>query len=413
VLRFIYHIALVTFAGAMRIAALFHAKARLAVQGRKNVLNGLAEWNAHKRKKAPLVWMHCASLGEFEQGRPVIEALRRERPDLQVAITFFSPSGYEVRKHTPVADYVCYLPFDTRGNARRFIEALHPDLAIVVKYEYWPNHFRELNNRGIPLFMVSAIFRENQRFFGWQRNFWKEVLTSVTHFFLQNDHSAELLASLGFRNASVTGDTRFDRVAAIADARQKLPVAEAFCEGHHILVVGSSYPEEDEIARQFLAQAGPTWKVILAPHYIDEGRVTALIDRFDDQVQRWTRFDPAVRTSRVLVADTIGQLASLYGYASLALIGGAYGKGLHNTLEAAAYGIPVAFGPRYQRFDEARALVDSGAACSGNPDEVLHTLLAWATDEDRRRRTGQAAGALVLRGKGAVSKCLELILSHL
>lgn len=411
--RRLYSIVISLYVFAVRMAALWMPKAKQATEGRRDTFDRLREWNTSGRRIGPVVWFHCASLGEFEQGRPVIEALRNVRPDVQIALTFFSPSGFEIRRTTPLADFVCYLPFDTPSRAKQFVGLLRADLAVFIKYEYWPNHFLELKRRGTPLFVVSGIFRENQRFFGWQRKFWKPVLNAVTHFFVQNERSVGLLNSLEYSNVTLAGDTRFDRVATFAREIPENAVAEAFCKNHKILIAGSSYSAEEEVAGRFLRDAGPGWKLIIAPHNIDEVRIRSVVQRFGEEVVRLTQWDDSLAGARVLVVDTMGQLAGFYPHAHIALIGGGYGKGLHNTLEAAVHGIPVAFGPNYKRFDEACALVDCGGAFSGNSGEVLDQLMRWASSDELRSEAGVAAGKLVQSGRGAVERVLELIVRHL
>lgn len=412
-MRAIYNLGIALFSAVMHAASLFNEKVRLGVRGRKAQRD---QWNNYRAKhnpKGPLVWFHCSSLGEFEQGRPLIEALRRERPEVHIVLTFFSPSGFTIRSKYEGADAVWYLPLDTPGNARAFVRSLAPDAAVFVKYEYWANYFFELKKSGNPLFVLSGIFRDNHRYFGWQRIFWKDVLDCVTHFHLQNERSGALLQSIGIDRYTVAGDTRYDRVGAIAGEKRSLAIAEAFGAGHKLLIVGSSYPTEERIALEFLKRAESNWKVVLAPHHTDEGRVQEIQHMCSGAAARWTTWQQEDVAKRVLIVDTIGQLSAIYRYGAMALIGGAFGKGLHNTLEAAVYGIPVAFGPHWQKFDEARELLDRGGAFSGDESQVLEKLEHWSRDEALRSIAGEAAGAVVAGGKGAVDVALRLVLNAL
>ncbi|MFN8698592.1 MAG: 3-deoxy-D-manno-octulosonic acid transferase [Flavobacteriales bacterium] len=412
-MRALYTLGIFFLAAGMRMLALFNQKIRLGVQGRR-IQRTL--WKNYREKHAPqgpVIWFHCSSLGEFEQGRPLIEALRKERPGAHIVLTFFSPSGFTIRNTYDGADAVWYLPFDTPGNVREFVQSVGPDAAIFIKYEYWANYFFELKKRKIPLFVVSGIFRENHRFFGVQRGFWKKVLECVTHFHLQNERSGELLRGIGIERFTVAGDTRYDRVCAIAAEKRTLPIAEAFCEGHRALVVGSSYPAEERIAMDFLSRAEKDWKIMLAPHYTDEGRVQEIQRLCGGDAARWTTWQPEDSNKRVLIVDTIGQLSAIYRYGTMALVGGAFGKGLHNTLEAAVWSIPVAFGPNWEKFDEARELLDRGGAFSGNESQVLEKLERWSRDEALRSLAGEAAGAVVAGGKGAGDVALRLVLNAL
>jgi 3-deoxy-D-manno-octulosonic-acid transferase len=409
VLQTLYTLSIALYGIVIRLAAPFHPKARLLVRGRRRTMPELREWNRDRRRTGPVAWFHCASLGEFEQGRPVIEALLQQRPDVQVVLTFFSPSGFEIRKNYPHASLVCYLPADLPAAAHAFVAELNPDLAVFIKYEYWPHFFFALKQRKTPLFIVSGIFREGQRFFGWQRAFWIKVLGAVRHFHLQNDESARLLGTLGITACTVAGDTRYDRVLQIAQGGSLPPQAAAFCGRHRILVVGSSYESEERIAAQFLESAGPDWKVIIAPHHIDASRIASVIRRFGSRAVRWTEWKSGDEQAEVLIVDTIGQLSAIYRCGHMALIGGAFGGGLHNTLEAAVYGIPVAFGPAWTRFGEAKALLEAGAAYSGTEEEVTAQFLRWSSDEDLRQQAGKAAKTVVEAGRGAVDSALALI----
>lgn len=409
--RLLYTLGIAAYALGIWLAAPFHTKARMAVVGRRRQRSQWMNWRSNRSTGGGrVVWFHCASLGEFEQGRPLIEALRNRQPDTAIVLTFFSPSGFEVRKNYPFADAVWYLPLDLPGRARRFVEAIRPDTVVFIKYEYWAYYFLALRHRSVPLYVVSAIFRPGQRFFGWQRTFWMPVLAAVHRFHVQNETSAVLLRGAGIHCVEVCGDTRFDRVLAVAAECRELESVAAFAGESPVLVCGSSYAIEERIARDFLSRSAASWKVIIAPHQVDESRVASIQALFGSRVARLSQWQATDAGCRVLVADTMGQLSAIYRYGQMALVGGAFGKGLHNTLEAAAYGIPVAFGTRWEQFDEARMLIQSGGAFAGSPDAVGRQLDLWATDEITRRRAGLAARDVVEGGRGAVEKAMQLIL---
>jgi 3-deoxy-D-manno-octulosonic-acid transferase len=332
------------------IASFFNKKAKLWISGRKNI-------NLINVKKS--IWFHFSSLGEFEQGRPVLEACRTRFPNSTIVITFFSPSGYEIRKNTPLADHVYYLPLDTRANAKRFIDAIDPVMAIFTKYEYWYHYFNELQGRQVPLYIISGIFRPKQVFFRWYGPLHRRMLTFVTHFFVQDNESERLLKNLGINNVTVNGDTRFDRVWQNAASVKKLEFVEQFKAAQPVFIGGSTWPEDEELIAQ-LVPLYPDWKFILAPHEIEEGKITRLLKLLppDTAIRHSEINGKDLSTFKVLIIDNIGMLSSLYQYGNIAFIGGGFGAGIHNTLEAAAFGLPVIFGPEYERFKEARDLVE-------------------------------------------------------
>ena len=337
------------------LAAPFSEKARLWYRGRKNIFRYLSENISHEH---PLIWVHCASLGEFEQGRPLIEAIKKQYPQYRILLTFFSPSGYEIRKNYALADYICYLPSDTRQHARKFTEMVRPEKVFFIKYEYWKNYISELKKQHIPLFIVSAIFRSEQLFFqkGRRANWYRNILTNVDHFFVQNQESARLLARIGLENSTVTGDTRFDRVAEIAANRKDLPLIEKFKSDSVLIVAGSSWPPDEEILAKYLEQNKQV-KMIFAPHEVKESNIKRLLELLPEKAVRYSQAEGDVNNFRILVIDCIGVLSGVYRYADLAYIGGGFGVGIHNTLEAAIYHIPVLFGPGYLKFQEAVELV--------------------------------------------------------
>ncbi|MGE4586603.1 MAG: 3-deoxy-D-manno-octulosonic acid transferase [Mangrovibacterium sp.] len=404
----IYELGIRLYSLAIVLAAPFSEKARLLRRGRKEAFRYLAGQPEDDR---PLVWVHCASLGEFEQGRPLIEAIRREQPDFRILLTFFSPSGCEVRKDYALADYICYLPADTRRNVRRFLELTCPQMAFFIKYEFWKNYFEALNRRQIPLYLVSAIFRENQLFFkkGWRGRWYARMLDRVSHFFVQDAGSARLLEPLQPGKHTVTGDTRFDRVAEIAAAGKELPVVERFRAGSRMIVAGSTWPPDEELLAAYLEQ-NPSVKMILAPHEVKEANIRRLLEMLPEKAVRYTRAGADVAVYRILVVDCIGILSAVYRYASVAYIGGGFGAGIHNTLEAAIYSIPVLFGPNYRKFREAVNLEERQAAwpvhTAAELGERLDSLLG---DEGEREAIARRCQAFMAENLGATGRIMKRV----
>jgi 3-deoxy-D-manno-octulosonic-acid transferase len=391
-MKSLYNIAIWFYVLAVRIVAIFNAKVRLMWQGEREayakIESGLADGDR-------VVWVHAASLGEFEQGRPLIEKLKRENPEYKILLTFFSPSGYEVRKNYASADVIAYLPLDTPRNARRFVELVKPEKVVFVKYEFWLNYLSELRFRGIETYIISAIFRPNQVFFKWYGGIFREGLKAFKMLFVQNEESKELLKGIGVENVMVAGDTRFDRVADIAAAAKKLEIVESFVNSQlPVLVVGSSWgPDEDLLTRYINERAG-RMKMIIAPHEVREERIKELTSKLtckyalytqitDNRLQITDKSQLSLQTPNpsfltdydVLVVNTIGVLSSVYQYGQVAYIGGGFGVGIHNTLEAAAWGMPVVFGPKYHKFQEAKELIECGAGQSiKNYEECARAL---------------------------------------
>lgn len=341
------------------------------------------------------IWFHFASLGEFEQGRPVLEAVRRQYSSYKIVVTFFSPSGYDIRKNTPLADAVYYLPLDTAQNAKQFIDTIQPVAAIFTKYEYWYHFFNELHQRQIPLYIISAIFRPKQVFFRWYGSLHRRMLTKVTHFFTQNNTSEQLLANLGFHNVTVSGDTRFDRVWANAQHPRLLPEIADFKAGKPVFIAGSTWPPDEELIAG-LVKLYPDWKFIVAPHEIHESQLNKLIAalptgtaiKYSDLAKAST----ANADKQVLIINNIGMLSALYQYGHIAYIGGGFGAGIHNTLEAAAFGSPVIFGPNYAKFKEAHDLIEQQAGFSiRNAHELQETVSRLIKQPDLLSAASQSA----------------------
>jgi 3-deoxy-D-manno-octulosonic-acid transferase len=369
--EFLYSTGIKLYSLAARVAAPFSAKAYQWVEGRKGMFEQLALDIVHPG--GPVAWFHCASLGEFEQARPVMEAFRLHYPHYRLLLTFFSPSGYNVRKHTPLADWVYYLPADTPQNAVKFVEITRPAIAFFVKYEFWHNYTLQLHNRGIPTISVSAIFRKNQLFFKPYGSFYRDILSRFDHLFVQNRESADLLAQIGLKaKTSLTGDTRFDRVSDIVETVKEIEEAALFKGEQPVLVIGSSWPEDMEVLIPFINGFAYPLKVIIAPHEIKETNLAAMEAKITKPVIRFSKATHAsLRAAQVLIVDNIGMLSALYRYGDFAWVGGAFGKGLHNILEAATYGMPVFFGTNYSKFQEAKDLVALEAAFSVQTVEEL------------------------------------------
>ncbi len=369
-LDILYHIALRLYYTMTCIAGLFNKKASLFYNGRKGLLEKIRQ---QVKSDDPIVWFHCASVGEFEQGRPVIESYRKHNPSHKILLTFFSPSGYELRKNYPLADWVFYLPMDIKRNAVNFIDAVNPSMAIFIKYEYWFNYLFELKRRGIPTYVASAIFLPNQRFFKWYGGIFRSMLKTFTHIFVQDEASAELLKKIGINCVTVSGDTRFDRVSQVTQANVQLDRIRIFAEGFPCWVAGSTWPADEDMISAIFGNL-PFNKLIIAPHEVHKRHIDKICAAFSSyRVIKYSQImdseiDAALtaklKEARILIIDTIGILSSTYKYGSFAYIGGGFGTGIHNTLEAATYGIPVMFGPKYKRFREAVDLVRLGGAKS-------------------------------------------------
>ena len=384
----LYDISLGLYSLILRLLAPFMPKAAAWVEGRRGLLAHIV--HTIGSDPTPRVWFHCASLGEFEQGRPLLEAYRRAHPGTKLVLTFFSPSGYEVRKSWPGADYIFYLPLDTRANARAFLATVQPQLVVFVKYEFWYHFLTETHRRGVPAIVVSAIFRSNQVFFRPWGGFFRQILTRFAHIFTQNEDAAALLRSIGIKQVSVAGDTRFDTVVATAATPPRsLPIVDAFvADGAPVLVVGSSWPEDLPALLPLLRRYQHNLRVLVAPHEISETNLRLVEATLPGQVQRYSQATVAtVDQARILLFDNVGLLSQLYRFGQYAYIGGAFGKGLHNTLEAAAFGLPLFFGPTYAKFQEAVELVALRCAFpvqNAAELEAAFTYL-WHNDEARLR----------------------------
>ena len=403
---------MVQFAGfLLKIAAFFSPKMKLFVEGRKPVFTILEQ----KIKPADkTIWFHAASLGEYEQGLPVIEKIKEQFPSHKIILTFFSPSGYEVRKNNTVADVTVYLPLDTKKNAYQFLKLIHPDLVFFIKYEYWPNYLSELKKRNTKTYLISGILRKNQLFFKWYGGFYRKALNTFTYFFVQNETSKKLLQQIGKTNVSVSGDTRFDRVATILDKDNSLDFIAQFKDNTLTVVVGSSWPKDENLLVNFINSNTLKVKFIIAPHNIKEEQIQQLKDSITKKTILFSEKEgknPA--DFDVFIIDTIGILTKIYSYADIAYVGGGFGNsGIHNVLEPATFGVPVLIGPNYSHFAEAVALVNMEACISINTieklDEALKNLI---TNDDIRHEKGHMCSTFVQMNKGATSIILKHILN--
>lgn len=384
----------------VRIAALFgHRKAKKLVKGQARAMEELKTWR-DEQADIPVVWIHVASVGEFEQARPLIERMRDELPFRKILLTFFSPSGYEVRKDYPLVDKVLYLPFATRRNAKRWVKILQPEMAVFVKYEFWPAYLRMLKKAHTPTYLISAIFRRGQLFFlPWGYSY-RRLLHCFTHIFVQDTASCELLQRFGVHTASVAGDTRFDRVMDVMKRSKGLPIIERFAKDQQrVIIAGSTWPVEEQMFARYIAEREDV-RLVLVPHEIHDAHLQQIYQDFSGRVVRYTEATPLNTTScSTLLVDTVGLLSSIYRYGHVAYIGGGFGAGIHNTLEAAVYGMPVVFGPKWKKFREARGLIEAGAALSVKNYRTFAAALDHAFAE--REAMGQKASDYVSQEGGA------------
>ena len=418
-----YNIIMFAYLFGVAVTSLFNKKVKKMWDGERNAIRTIKE---RMETDARYVWFHAASLGEFEQGRPVMERFRAEHPEYKILLTFFSPSGYEVRKNYKGADIICYLPLDTPRNARRFLRTIRPEMAFFIKYEFWYNYLHILRHRNIPVYSVSSTFRPEQIFFRWYGKQYGKVLKCFTRFFVQNGKSRELLASIGLHDVTVSGDTRFDRVLAIKAQSRQLPVMDAFLNGRNALVAGSSWLPDEEIFIPSLTRDNPDWKLIIAPHVIDEEhlkQIETLLEgrkvlRYSFAAAAWENSDNAHRAdiqqklaeADVMIINCFGLLSSIYRYGKVAYVGGGFGVGIHNVLEAAVWNIPVIFGPNHERFQEAVSLIAHGGGfCIGNTDDFSTLMRKLSTDDAFLADASAKAGEYVKSQSGATDIIMDSI----
>jgi len=410
---FLYNLIIIFASQVVKLLALFSPKMKLFVDGRKEVFSILKSKIITTDKT---IWFHAASLGEYEQGLPVIEKIKVHYPNHKIVVTFFSPSGYEVRKNNTVADATVYLPLDTKSNAQKFIKAINPELVFFIKYEYWPNYLNELKKLEIKTYLISGIFRENQAFFKWYGGFYRNALKTFDYFFVQNESSKKLIQSIGFNNVKISGDTRFDRVVSILERDNSLDFIEQFKDNKTTIVIGSSWPKDENLLVNYINNAPSNLKFIIAPHNIKSEQIANLKSQitkstilFSENVE--TRHALSLQEKNVFIIDTIGILTKIYSYTDIAYVGGGFGNpGVHNILEPATFGVPIIIGPNYSHFAEAIALVhQEGCVSISNQNELNDALNNLVLNEDVRHEKGHICSTFVQMNKGAT----DIILKHI
>jgi 3-deoxy-D-manno-octulosonic-acid transferase len=411
---FLYNLVVILASQLLKIVALFSPKMKLFVDGRKSVFETLAKTIQAKDKT---IWFHAASLGEYEQGIPVIEAIKQQFPTHKIVVTFFSPSGYEVRKNNTIADVTVYLPLDTISNAKQFIKIVHPEMVFFIKYEYWPNYLNEIKKQQIKTYLISGILRENQAFFKWYGGFYRNALNTFDYFFVQNKSSRNLLQSIGFNNVKVSGDTRFDRVVSILERDNSLDFIEQFKNNKITIVIGSSWPKDETLLVNYINQSSDDVKFIIAPHNIKQEQISNLKNQiqkktilFSENVE--TRLIASLEEYNVFIIDTIGILTKIYSYADIAYVGGGFGNpGVHNILEPATFGVPVIIGPNYSHFAEATALVNmEGCMSIQHQSQLNEAFDLLLHNEDERLEKGHICSTFVQMNKGATQTIMNHIL---
>lgn len=405
-----YQIAIYLFQLGVAVASLFNKKVKTMWQGERNAFSVLRE---KVDPQAKYVWFHAASLGEFEQGRPLMELLRKNHPEYKILLTFFSPSGYEVRKNYQGADIICYLPIDTIGNSRKFLRTIRPCMAFFIKYEFWYNYLHILKHRNVPVYSVSSIFRPEQVFFKWYGKQYSYVLKCFSRFFVQNEESKQLLAKIGVTNVDVVGDTRFDRVLQIKEKAKQLPIVDAFVGTEtpcKVFVAGSSWPPDEDIFINFFNEH-KDWKLIIAPHVIGEDHLTQILSKLKRNTIRYTQATPeSAAKAECLIVDCFGLLSSIYHYGDVAYVGGGFGVGIHNVLEAAVWDIPVIFGPNNKKFQEAQGLKAAGGGFDiSTADDFRQVMSRFMNDQEYLSTAGKNAGAFVQSLAGVTDRVFRLL----
>ncbi len=406
---FLYNLLVILASQIVKLLALFSPKIKLFVNGRKNVFQTLESKIGASDKT---IWFHAASLGEYEQGLPVIEKIKIQFPNHKIVVTFFSPSGYEVRKNNTIADVTVYLPLDIKSNAQKFIRILHPDLVFFIKYEYWPNYLNELKKANCKTFLISGIFRENQAFFKWYGKFYRNALKTFDYFFVQNESSKQLLQNLGYFNVKISGDTRFDRVVTILGRDNSLDFIAQFKNNTTTIVIGSSWPKDESLLVNYINQTNENVKFIIAPHTIKAEQIQELKNSISKKTILFSEKENTTLSDYdVLIVDTIGILTKIYSYADIAYVGGGFGNlGLHNILEPATFGIPIVIGPNFSSFNEAVALVhQKGCISISNQNELNEALSNLISNEDIRHEKGHICYTFVQMSKGATDSILKHI----
>jgi 3-deoxy-D-manno-octulosonic-acid transferase len=406
---FLYNLVISIAGFFLKIVALFSPKIKLFVNGRKNVFSILEEKIKSSDKT---IWFHSASLGEYEQGLPVIEKIKEKYPDHKIIVTFFSPSGYEVRKNNTVADVTAYLPLDTKSNAKQFLKLAHPELVFFIKYEFWLNYLKELETSKTPTYLISGIFRDNQMFFKWYGGFYRKALKAFTYFFVQNESSKEKIEAIGFHNVIVSGDTRFDRVNAILGRDNTLEFIENFKNDSPTIVIGSSWPKDEALLAEYINQAPEHVKFIIAPHNIKPDQITSLKSQITKSTVLFSeKRDLDLSGYNVFIIDTIGLLTKIYSYGTIAYVGGGFGNpGIHNILEPATFGIPIVIGPNYSNFAEAVQLVAlEGCITISNSKELKETLDRLLNDTNFFEEKSSICRSYIQDNKGATNTIMNIV----
>jgi len=406
---FLYNLTIYIAGFFLKIVALFSPKIKLFVEGRKNVFSILEEKIKAEDKT---IWFHSASLGEYEQGLPVIEKIKEKYPSHKIVVTFFSPSGYEVRKNNTVADVTIYLPLDTKSNAKRFLKLVHPEFAFFIKYEFWLNYLKELEKSKTPTYLISGIFRDNQMFFKWYGGFYRKALNAFTYFFVQNESSKQKIESLGFKNVIVSGDTRFDRVNAILERDNRLDFIENFKNNQPTIVVGSSWPKDEILIAEYINQAPDYVKFIIAPHNIKQDQISELLSKITKPTILFSeKENKDLSAYNVFIIDTIGILTKIYSYGTIAYVGGGFGNpGIHNILEPATFGIPIVIGPNYSNFAEAVALVEIGGCVTISTSAELKAVFdQLLNDKNFLEEKSKICKSFIQDNKGATETIMKLI----
>jgi len=406
---FLYNLIVSITGFFLQIIASFSPKIKLFVDGRKNVFAVLKEKIKPEDKT---IWFHSASLGEYEQGLPVIEKIKEKYPTHKIIVTFFSPSGYEVRKNNNVADVTIYLPLDTKKNAKQFLKLVHPELAFFIKYEFWLNYLKELKKLKIPTYLISGIFRDNQMFFKWYGGFYRKALETFTYFFVQNEDSKVKIETIGFHNVIVSGDTRFDRVNAILDRDNSLAFIEAFKNNQPTIVIGSSWPKDEALLTEYINQAPATVKFIIAPHNIKAEQIENLKNAITKKTVLFSeKENKNLADYTVFIIDIVGLLTKIYSYGTIAYVGGGFGNpGIHNILEPATFGIPIVIGPNYSKFAEAIELANlGGCMVISNTEELKQTFNHLLSDENFLVEKGEICKSYIQDNKGATNTILKSI----
>ncbi|MGE6354191.1 3-deoxy-D-manno-octulosonic acid transferase [Flavobacterium sp. NPDC079362] len=406
---FLYNLVISIAGFFLKIVALFSPKIKLFVEGRKNVFHILEEKIKPSDKT---IWFHAASLGEYEQGLPVIEKIKEKYPDHKIIVTFFSPSGYEVRKNNTVADVTVYLPLDTKNNAKKFLKLANPELAFFIKYEFWLNYLKELETSKTPTYLISGIFRDNQMFFKWYGSFYRKALKAFTYFFVQNESSKEKIERIGFHNVIVSGDTRFDRVNAILERDNSLDFIENFKNNQPVIIIGSSWPKDEALLIEYINQAPDNVKFIIAPHNIKADQITSLKSEIKKSTVLFSeKKDLDLSGFNVFIIDTIGLLTKIYSYGTIAYVGGGFGNpGIHNILEPATFGIPIVIGPNYSNFAEAIQLVAlGGCIVISDTNELKQNLDRLLSDENFLKEKSQICKTYIQDNKGATDTIMNVV----